>query len=397
MVLWPHVLCSLAAIWLLVRWRQGDGRGVGQRGRHRAGDRGRPAVARAGGADPAAGLRRRGRARRRGARVAAAHRRAAPVPLAVARRWRARWWPSSSSTGCSPTSRAAAAPRASRPRCRGPSSAGASCPGWSAARGRADTLGGAVVPATWVTVASWLLVRRGRRAAALARRPRPPVGPRRAGRLRRAPTSRCCSPVASGFGQIIGLDPRYSSDTLHAAVVCVALCLRGAVLAGYWPRRRRAARWWSAALLASYGVASAFGTALLVPHFQNTRGPRLRHQPPRRPGRRPDPGHRRRPGARGARAAAGRRRQPLLRHLRAAAGAARLRRAVARGSGWWGPDGRLQPGRAGRLGAERRRARTTTAATRCRRRPGDVELAVPVDGRLLLRVRYYSGAEATVR
>ena len=29
---------------------------------------------------------------------------------------------------------------------------------------------------------------------------------------------------------IIGLDPRYSSDTLHAAVVCVALCLRGGSL-----------------------------------------------------------------------------------------------------------------------------------------------------------------------
>ncbi|MET0526132.1 MAG: hypothetical protein ABWZ91_15105, partial [Nocardioides sp.] len=29
--------------------------------------------------------------------------------------------------------------------------------------------------------------------------------------------------------------------------------------------------------------------------------------------------------------------------------------------------------------------------------PQDVELAVPVDGRLLLRIRYYTGAEATVR
>ena len=29
--------------------------------------------------------------------------------------------------------------------------------------------------------------------------------------------------------------------------------------------------------------------------------------------------------------------------------------------------------------------------------PQDVELAVPIDGRLLLRVRYFSGAEATVR
>ena len=26
MGLWPHVLCSLVATWLLVRWRQGDGR-----------------------------------------------------------------------------------------------------------------------------------------------------------------------------------------------------------------------------------------------------------------------------------------------------------------------------------------------------------------------------------
>ena len=75
MGLWPHVLCSLVAIWLLVRWRQGDGRAwvnaagivlvtaVALLWHERA-----VLIA-------AAGVRRRGRAGGRGERVAADDRR----------------------------------------------------------------------------------------------------------------------------------------------------------------------------------------------------------------------------------------------------------------------------------------------------------------------------------
>ena len=128
------------------------------------------------------------------------------------------------------------------------------------------TEGGAVVPATWVTVVSIVLV-----VAVVA------LLLRYGGPARRWALAVLAGYVAadlalllagrSGFGQIIGLDPRYSSDTLHAAVVCVALCLRGAS----WPApaRRHVRALVVGGLVAAYGVASAFGTALLVPHFQN--------------------------------------------------------------------------------------------------------------------------------
>lgn len=124
--------------------------------------------------------------------------------------------------------------------------------------------GGAVVPATWVTVVSialtavasgWLLLRGGpARFWALA-----VLAGYVAADLALVLSGR------AGFGAVIGLDPRYSSDVVHAAVVCLALAWRGAPTPPRIPRRLAAA-----ALVAAYGVAAAFGTALLVPHFQNT-------------------------------------------------------------------------------------------------------------------------------
>lgn len=124
--------------------------------------------------------------------------------------------------------------------------------------------GGAVVPATWVTVVSivlvvaaagWLLVRGGpARCWALAVL----VG------YVAADLALVLSGRA-GFGSVIGLDPRYSSDVVHAAVVCLALAWRGAPAPPRVPRPLA-----TGALVAAYGVAAAFGTALLVPHFQNT-------------------------------------------------------------------------------------------------------------------------------
>jgi hypothetical protein len=77
----------------------------------------------------------------------------------------------------------------------------------------------------------------------------------------------------SGFGRVIGLDPRYASDTIHAAVLAAAFALRGAP-AHYglrldrlaWVRRRGAVL---GLVGGAYLVGSAFGTAVLVPHFQN--------------------------------------------------------------------------------------------------------------------------------
>ena len=76
-----------------------------------------------------------------------------------------------------------------------------------------------------------------------------------------------------GFGRLIGLDPRYSADVIQVAVLCTALGLRRsrpafgfAWLARDWPRRRAVGL---TGLTALYLVACAFGTAALVPHFQN--------------------------------------------------------------------------------------------------------------------------------
>lgn len=73
----------------------------------------------------------------------------------------------------------------------------------------------------------------------------------------------------SGFGRVVGLDPRYASDTLHAAVLAAAFALRGAPRqeALHWPRRLVAGV--AAGGVALYLTGSAFGAAVLVPHFQN--------------------------------------------------------------------------------------------------------------------------------
>ena len=268
MFLWPHVLCSLAAIWLLVRWRQGDGRAWVN----------------------AVGI----------VLVTAIallwHERAVlilPLVLGVAvaladeaRGWRRLTPRSAGSAGCGSgwrvqwraflvvhgmlTDVEGGGGTAREQAEVSWSFVGRSVvPGLVGGPWDGRTLGGAVVPATWVTVASMVLVVavvglllwRGGPArrwglAVLAGYVGADLALLLAGR--------------SGFGQIIGLDPRYSSDTLHAAVVCVALCLRGAPGRpgpGHDAKRRVLV---VGGLLASYGVASAFGTALLVPHFQNT-------------------------------------------------------------------------------------------------------------------------------
>ena len=77
-----------------------------------------------------------------------------------------------------------------------------------------------------------------------------------------------------GFGRIIGLDPRYSSDVVHAAVVVAALALRGSPR--YFGLDVDLARWrrlrLSVVVVVSvvYLVGASFATARLVPHFQNT-------------------------------------------------------------------------------------------------------------------------------
>ncbi|MDZ5620575.1 hypothetical protein SFC88_07055 [Nocardioides sp. HM23] len=253
------------------------------------------------------------------------------------------------------------------------------------------TIGGAVVPAAWVTVASiglvvavvGLLLWRGGPArrwglAVLAGYVAADLGLLLAGR--------------SGFGQVIGLDPRYSSDTLHAAVVCVALCLRGASWPALAAKRSRALV--VGALLAAYGVASAFGTALLVPHFQNTQDRAfITHL---RDDLAADPTQVILDGPAPEELVL-----PLvgddnrysvilgpLPELPAFDEPSPRLRAV-------GPDGRLEQvemsggvssvaGPDGECGYE---VSTT---------PVDVEMALPVEGRVLLRVRYYAGAESTV-
>ena len=233
------------------------------------------------------------------------------------------------------------------------SSAGTWCPGWSAVRGTAARSAAARGAGhlghgrrAWCSSSRWSgccsgaadrprrwapgrarRLRRGRPRAA-ARRPRglrPDHRPRPALLLRHR-----CTPPSS----------------------CVALCAARRVLAGAGPRSASA----------RCVVGGLAGVATASPRrsvrrcscpTSRTRGPRLRHQPPRRPGRRPDPGHRRRPGARGAGAAAGRRRQPAtpsifgpLPELPAFDEPSARLRVV-------GPDGRAPAGRAGRLGAER--------------------------------------------
>ncbi|WP_183092862.1 hypothetical protein [Nocardioides stalactiti] len=391
MFLWPHVLCSLAAIWLLVRWRQGDGRAwVNGAGIvlvtavallwHERAVLILPllfgvAVALA---DEATGWRRLTAAlgRFRWLWLATAGAVAGFLVLhgmltdvegggGTARQQVEVSW---SFVGRSVVPGLVGGP-------------------WDGA-----PLGGAVVPATWVTVVSivlvvavaGLLLWRGGPArrwglAVLVGYVAADLGLLLAGR--------------SGFGQIIGLDPRYSADTLHAAVVCVALSLRGApdwsLLAS-----RRARSVLAGVLVASYGVASGFGTALLVPHFQNTADrdyvTHLRDDLAADPtqvvvdgeappelvlplvgednrfsvifGPLPE-----RPAFDGP--------SPRLRVI--------------------GPDGGLEPvvlagSVPSRRGPDGDCGYGITAGTRA------VRLAAPVDGRLLLRVRYYAGVESTV-
>jgi hypothetical protein len=266
MFLWPHVLCSLAAIWLLVRWRQGDGRAwvnavgivlvtaVALLWHERAvlilplvfG----VAVALA---DEASGWRRL---------------------TAALSRFRWLWLGMAGAVvGFLVVHEMLTDVEGGGGTARQKVEVSWSFIGRSVVPGLVGgpwdgrTLGGAVVPATWVTVVSMVLV-----VAVVG------LLLWRGGPARRWGLVVLVGYVAadlalllagrSGFGQIIGLDPRYSSDTLHAAVVCVALCLRGAS----WPAltAKRVGVLVVGGLLASYGVASAFGTALLVPHFQNT-------------------------------------------------------------------------------------------------------------------------------
>ena len=132
--------------------------------------------------------------------------------------------------------------------------------------------GGAVMPPTWATVLALLL---GLALVAFALR--------RGGPARRWAVAFFVAYVAAdlvlvlagrgGFGRLIGLDPRYSADVIHVAVLSAALALRRsrpafgiARLAGEWRRWRTVG---ITGLTAVYLVACIFGTVLLVPHFQN--------------------------------------------------------------------------------------------------------------------------------
>jgi hypothetical protein len=146
-------------------------------------------------------------------------------------------------------------------------------PGLASGPWDARLVGGAVFPDLWVTVTSLILL------AAVA-----------AFLVRRGGQDAVCALVVltayvlvdlalvlsgrAGFGRIIGLDPRYTSDIVLAAVPLVAMAIRGAPARFGLPLRGRAS--WSrvraAALLGitgAYLLGSAFGVALLVPHFQN--------------------------------------------------------------------------------------------------------------------------------
>ena len=267
MFLWPHVLCSLAAIWLLVRWHQGDGRpwvnGIGivlvtavALLWHERAVLVVPLVFGVAVAliDDASGWRRLPAALRRYRWLwlgMARRSRVLPGRAREAHRCRGRW------RHRPPAARRVLVVRRPERRTRS----------GRRAVGRRDDrrCGGA-----------GHLGHRGQRRA----RGRSVAGLLlwRGGPARRWGLAVLVGYVAadlalllagrSGFGEIIGLDPRYSSDTLHAAVVCVALCLRDAPA---WPALATTRRQVLAVggLLASYGVAAAFGTALLVPHFQN--------------------------------------------------------------------------------------------------------------------------------
>lgn len=134
---------------------------------------------------------------------------------------------------------------------------------------QAELQGGAVVPATWPTVVglvaaaagTWLLWRRGGAGRGWALT------------MLAAYTGLGLAMLLlgrAGFGRIIGLDPRYSSDLVLAAVVAAALALhrpRATISA----RHRAPVRHPVLALggAAVYVAGAAVTTAVLVPHFQN--------------------------------------------------------------------------------------------------------------------------------
>ncbi|CAN5316702.1 hypothetical protein BH09ACT12_BH09ACT12_02900 [soil metagenome] len=146
-------------------------------------------------------------------------------------------------------------------------------PGMASGPWGATLRGGAVEPYLWVTITSGLLVVL---AAGLLLW--------RGGPARRWALAFFVAYVLAdlllvlagrgGFGRLIGLDPRYSSDVIHAAVLCVALALRGAS-AGYGFRLPARVTWTRArsvvlmAATAAYVWGAVVGSATLVPHFQN--------------------------------------------------------------------------------------------------------------------------------
>ncbi|HYH71756.1 MAG TPA: hypothetical protein VD764_00960 [Nocardioides sp.] len=140
----------------------------------------------------------------------------------------------------------------------------------------AELKGGAVVPPVWVSVVSGLLVLLV--VAILLRRGG--AGARWALLLVVVYLALDLALVLAGragFGRILGYDPRYSADLVLPAVIGAALALRAASQRpprrpGHAASRRRARLAGAPAAVATCGfllVACGFGTATLVPHFQN--------------------------------------------------------------------------------------------------------------------------------